>query len=99
MTNTTSAADSPPKQNREGGRWQNVSAAVLRWSKPNRQLQCGSRFAWNLPRWALSMRFRIKQIGRHTLSIVDAMLAVETELFAQPPAIETIDVLTSKLHG
>jgi hypothetical protein len=31
--------------------------------------------------------------------IAAAMLAKDHELFAQPPAIETIDVLTSKLHG
>jgi hypothetical protein len=31
--------------------------------------------------------------------IAAAMLAKGHELFAQPPAIETIDVLTSKLHG
>jgi hypothetical protein len=31
--------------------------------------------------------------------IVAAMLAKDHELFAQPPAIEMIGVLTSKLHG
>jgi hypothetical protein len=42
----------------------------------------------------LSTRLRMKQIKRYTLSIVETRLAVETELFAQPPAIETIDMLT-----
>jgi hypothetical protein len=42
------------------------------------------------------------QAGREThlqARIAAAMLAKGAELFAQPPAIETIDLLTSKLHG
>jgi hypothetical protein len=42
------------------------------------------------------------QPGREThlqARIAAAMLAKCPELFGQPPAIEMIDVLTSKLHG
>jgi hypothetical protein len=69
-------------------------AAFLQLPKPERRRHRSSRSARGLPPSALSTRLRMKQIKRYTLSIVETRLAVETELFAQPPAIETIDMLT-----
>jgi hypothetical protein len=101
MTNTTRAALLiRPEAKPEGGRDGRLFRSAITVAKPERQRHRASRSAWGL--FHLRHAYASPNeadLGDTPSGIVDAMLAVETERFAQPPAIETIDVLTSKLHG